>query len=289
MTTRSTARSWANRVYAAARETPRTRWLRKRFILHHYGVRIREHPVIGLRYVLTDPEVDNFTYPLSNEDELAAFVAATSGASIADVERYLCEVHNDDLLNRGLVTDPRKRLRHKGRAYFGRRLIWYALARALKPTTVVETGIHDGLGSALLLSALERNAREGVDGQLISVDINPRAGWLVPNSLRRRWIPVYGSTFDVLPSAIAGSKIGMFIHDSEHTYECETFEFTTALAHADTTLALVSDNSHATSALRDVCADNGITYRLFLEKPRSHFYPGAGAGVGIRTTEPSTG
>ena len=33
---------------------------------------------------------------------------------------------------------------------YGRRLGWYALVRALKPRTVVETGADKGLGSCVL-------------------------------------------------------------------------------------------------------------------------------------------
>jgi hypothetical protein len=73
----------------------------------------------------------------------------------------------------------------------------------------------------------------------------------------------------------------MIVHDSEHTYECERFELTTALAHAAPTIALVSDNAHATTALRDVAAGLGVDYRFFRERPRGHFYPGAGIGLAI--------
>jgi hypothetical protein len=73
----------------------------------------------------------------------------------------------------------------------------------------------------------------------------------------------------------------MFIHDSDHTYDCERSEMEVALATRGEFLALISDNSHATTALRDVCAELGIEYSLFREKPKRHFYPGAGIGFGM--------
>ena len=73
----------------------------------------------------------------------------------------------------------------------------------------------------------------------------------------------------------------MMIHDSDHTYECESFEFNTVIDHAAPTLALISDNSHATSALHDTCAELGIDYRFFRERPARHFYPGAGIAFGL--------
>jgi hypothetical protein len=146
---------------------------------------------------------------------------------------------------------------------------------------IIETGIHDGLGSALLLRALERNAGEGRPGRLVSVDVDPAAGWLVDERLRACWEPIYESSFTALPKSLDGQQVGMIIHDSDHTYECENFEFRQAVEHAADELALISDNSHATSALRDVCASLGIEYRYFAERPQDHFYPGAGIGFGL--------
>src|SRR5206468_4130211 len=103
----------------------------------------------------------------------------------------------------------------------------------------------------------------------------------VPDQLSSLWTPVYESTFDALPRVLEAEEVGMLVHDSDHTYECERFEFDAAVSHAAPTVALVSDNSHATSALRDVCRELGIEYRYFAEQPRDHFYPGAGIGFGL--------
>jgi Methyltransferase domain len=175
----------------------------------------------------------------------------------------------------------RRRWDRKHKPHFGRRVGWYVVARTQKPRVVVETGIHDGLGSLLLLRALDRNAEEGHDGRLISFDVNPRAGWLVSGRLRGRWQAVYEATVDALEHVVEGLEVGMIVHDSEHTYECERFELTTALSHASSTIALVSDNAHATTALRDIARDLRIDYHFFRERPRGHFYPGAGIGLAI--------
>ena len=261
--------------------TPRLHLVRKAEILSSYDADLRKKPLVALRYLVSDPELTNFTYPIANQDELAQFVADATGTPVAEVTPYLNEVEQNALISRTLANSPSRILKHKRHSYFGRRLIWYAIARIMKPEVIVETGIHDGLGSALLLAALQMNAEDGVEGRLISVDIAPSSGWLIPNSLKGRWTSVFGSTFDVLEGAVAGHRIGMFIHDSDHTYECEKFEFTTALAHAADTITLISDNSHATSALRDICRENNIPFEYFAEKTHNHFYPGAGNGVGI--------
>ena len=262
---------------------PRLRWWTKLRTVRGYGIGLRNRQ--ALAYVLVDPELSNFTYDLANRDELTAFVAEALEIAPESVKGCLREADEDTELVERLQKRLRRRYDRKNRPLFGRRLGWYAIARILKPSLIVETGIHDGLGSALLLRAIERNEAEGSPGRLISVDINPQSGWLVDERLRTHWTPVFGSTFDVLEGAVDGSEVGMIIHDSQHTYECERFEFATALAHAAPSVALVSDNAHTTSALRDVCAELGIEYKFFRERPSGHFYPGAGIGFGLFSTE----
>jgi hypothetical protein len=249
--------------------------------LRRYDVSFRDHPVLATKYVLLDPEIDNFTYELANEDELVQFLAEALRRDPHEIEKHAAEVRADPELNRLLQKRLRRRWNRKHTPHFGRRIGWYVIARTLKPSVVVETGIHDGLGSVLLLRALDRNAEEGRDGRLISFDVNPQAGWLVSERLRGRWQPVYGATFDTLERAIEGLEVGMIVHDSDHTYECEHFELTTAVSQAAPTTALVSDNAHATTALRDIAESLGIGYHFFRERPRGHFYPGAGIGLAI--------
>ena len=68
---------------------------------------------------------------------------------------------------------------------FGRRLGWYAIARATKPKVIVETGVERGHGSVLLCSAILHNAIEGFPGRYFGTDIDPSAGWLLTGKLPR--------------------------------------------------------------------------------------------------------
>lgn len=259
----------------------RFRWLEKRRVLNQYAGEGSATRAQRARYLLADPELDNFTYDLDNHDELAGFVAGACGVSAEEVRPYIDEAADDEELRRRLIARLRTRWDRKSEPLYGRRLGWYALVRLRRPRLIVETGIHDGLGSVLLLRALERNDAEGATGTLLSVDVDPAAGWLVDDGLRARWEPVYESTFTALPRLLDGREVGMLVHDSDHTYECELFEFTQAVAHRAPQLTLVSDNAHATSALRDVCEDGGVEYHFFRERPRAHFYPGGGIGLGL--------
>jgi len=249
----------------------RVRFLRKHRLLKHYGGSLADP--VGRRYVLLDPELDNFTYDLDNEHELVSVLSTALARTEEEIASYFAEAHDDAALHQL----PRRPLSQKTTPQYARRLGWYAIARALKPEVVVETGIHSGLGSVLLLRALDRNGF----GLLLSFDVDPKAGWLVPGALRAHWRTIVGKTTDTLEGAIAGRTVGMVVHDSDHSYDCEYFELTTALAHAAPEIAVVSDNSHVTTALPDVLREFGVSPHFFRERPRGHFYPGATLGVGI--------
>ena len=146
---------------------------------------IRRHrawrrPRLAIKYLLFSHELDNYTYELANEAELAAVVGEALGVPASLIARYVDELQADDALrneiNRRLIGLGRNRTMP-----YGRRLGWYAVVRHVRPAVVVETGIHDGLGSTVLLRALDRNGT----GRLISFDIREGVGSLVPDDLDR--------------------------------------------------------------------------------------------------------
>ena len=52
---------------------------------------------------------------------------------------------------------------------------------------------------------------------------------MVPAELRRRWQLVLGRSQDELPPLLERvDEIDFFMHDSEHSYDCMSFEFRTA-------------------------------------------------------------
>ncbi len=54
------------------RSMGRFRWVAKLHAVRAYGGRFRDRPLMLTRYVLFDPEYDNFTYELDNAEELIA-------------------------------------------------------------------------------------------------------------------------------------------------------------------------------------------------------------------------
>jgi hypothetical protein len=253
------------------RKFGRVRWIRKVREVREYGGSVRAHA----RYVLTDPELDNYSYDLGNDDEVGTWLEEVF--EVPDGRAALAEARCDTALRARVdAACARRRWSIKQRPGLGRRLGWYAIVRQLKPRRVVETGTHDGLGSLVLLAALARNAEEGHDGRLVSLDIDPHTGWMVgPDP---RFERVIGPTRETLP-AVLEEPADLFLHDSDHRYDSEYFELDSA-ARAGVPV-LLSDHSQESTALADVCREHGGHYSFIREVPRDHFYPGAGIGAGL--------
>jgi hypothetical protein len=252
----------------------RIRYVKKLRVLRDYKAAL----LPNLGYILTDPEIDNFTYELENEDRLARWIAETFEADYAQVCEHLIEARSDQR-----IYEPLRRVTSRWSAKtsppLGRRVGWYVITRLLKPARVVETGIHDGIGSLVFLAALERNANDGVDGTLVSFDIDKRAGWIVGQ--HPRWSRRIGDSRILLRQALAEAPVQIFLHDSLHTVEHESFELEAAASLMERASVLISDNSHVTTVLRDVAERHSRRYSFFREQPRAHFYPGAGIGAAL--------
>jgi methyltransferase family protein len=124
----------------------------------------------------------------------------------------------------------------------------YALCRALRPTTVLETGVAYGVTSAFLVKALALNG----DGELHSVDRAPvrpdvegYIGTLVPEQLRSRWTLHRGTSRRLLPRLLADlDGLSLFVHDSQHTYRNISWELRNVTPHlARPAVVLVDDAS----------------------------------------------
>ena len=269
------------RAIVPARARREARLIRaKRRLVTAYGGFMRD-PAQSVRYLLFDRELDNFTYPIANLDELSDFLALALDADRAIVRGYLHELDTDEDIARALRARLADRPDRNRTMPFGRRLGWYAIARIRRPKLIVETGVHDGLGSTALLRALECNEADGFPGRLVSADIRRSVGWLIPDDLRRRHTVVIGDALATIRAAAADQPIDLFIHDSDHRYEHETAEFETAARLMAPSAVLLSDNAHASTAFADFCARHGLSYRYWHEVPRRHFYPGAGIGIAL--------
>jgi len=128
-------------------------------------------------------------------------------------------------------------------------LALYGLARLLRPTTVVETGVADGRSSFMILSALERNGH----GTLYSFDVRPDAGSLARG--HAQWNLTISDAQDPRSSFTEGldrlDVIDMFVHDSDHGYPNQMFEYEVAWPKVPAGGVLASDDVDLSKAYVD--------------------------------------
>jgi hypothetical protein len=221
-------------------------------------------------------ETWNFIYDLTprNKKYLASFVAVTTGRPVAEVEGFVAEVEADESLRA-----------HVGGVYYGRRLGWYALVRALKPRVVVETGVDQGLGSCVIAAALRRNAGDGSPGRYYGTDINPDAGRLFTAPYSEVGEILYGDSIGSLQGLLAGGiVIDMFINDSDHSADYEQREYQLVASALANDAVVVGDNAHVTLELSAFARQTGRDFLFFKEEPTGHWYPGAGIGVAFASS-----
>lgn len=165
-----------------------------------------------------------------------------------------------------------------GRDGYDEGLRLYRLLRALSPKVAVETGVCNGVSTAFLLLALADNG----DGELYSIDLPEVAGeeyepgtfwdgkggavippgkdpgWMVPPELRDRWHLVLGRSQDELPPLLGRlGEIDFFMHDSEHSHECMSFEFRTAWVALREGGVIVADDVNVNTAWAEFTREVG--------------------------------
>lgn len=249
------------------------------------------HSITLARWLMHSRETTNFTYDLSplNKAYLASVVADATGASHDEAARYITELESDEALTQHILTTAPTRSDQRGvdrRVYFGRRLGWYAIARIIKPKTIVETGVDKGLGSCVLTAALAKNAAEGHPGRYYGLDINPKAGYLLAGPLAQFGEIRYGDALQSLRALDAA--IDLFINDSDHSADYESEEYRTIEPRLAPGAFVLGDNAHYTDRLLRFAQATGRDFLFFRETPVEHWYPGAGIGIAFtRSARPA--
>lgn len=236
------------------------------------------------KWLFKSKETTRFTYDLAEDNKryLTSLIADVLGQEFSTIRAYIEEVEGDEELQRHIaeiVGDSDFGL-GEGAVRFGRRIGWYAFARALKPRTIVETGVDRGLGSCVLTAALRKNSQEGFAGKYFGTDINPKAGYLLAGKYADFGTILYGDSIESL-EGLEGT-IDLFINDSDHSAEYEAREYATVARKLSEHAVLLGDNSHVTCKLLDFSIETGRHFVFFQEKPAGHWYPGAGIGISFR-------
>lgn len=131
-------------------------------------------PVI---WTFSGREFTNFSYdtPAANQAQLANALALLTGIDRSTMAGFVHEAVSDAELPRRYAAvragDQLEWMTERTHR-FGKRLAYYALVRALRPRTVIEAGVDQGLGAMAIVRALEQNAAEGTPGLHFGIEFN---------------------------------------------------------------------------------------------------------------------
>jgi predicted O-methyltransferase YrrM len=223
-------------------------------------------------WLVRSSEVSNFVYDLteSNKFYLANGVAVALGCGVDEIIAFFQEAEADQELRAHLI-------QNKSPPFFGRRLIWYAVARKTKPKVIVESGVDRGLGSVLLCAALLRNASEGHAGRHYGLDIMPTAGDLLTGRYADTGQILFGDAIAMLRDF--DKPIDLFINDSDHHAEYERREYEVVRSKLSPLAIVIGDNIHVTTELAEFSRREHRRFLYLPETPKNHWYPGAATGL----------
>jgi predicted O-methyltransferase YrrM len=200
------------------------------------------------------------------------FLAQITGERVSRIRQFIDEPAHTPEFSRH-VSECEKAFRttsiESADLYAKKVLIQYAIVRALRPKTIIETGVANGVSSAHLLLALHKNRQ----GTLHSIEIGDstylptgsKPGWVVPDWLRGRWKFHLGDARQILPKlARELPPLDLFAHDSLHTYEHMKFEFEQAFPLLRSGGILIADDALWNEAFWDFARARMVPYAQIL-------------------------
>jgi predicted O-methyltransferase YrrM len=238
-----------------------------------------------VKWLFKSKETANFTYDLeeNNKRYLASLIAYIANIEFSVSMAYIKELEEDTELRNHIADMTAKSdlafIADKEVRY-GRRVGWYALTRALKPKTIIETGVDKGLGSCVFTAALKRNKEEGHEGWYYGIDIDPKAGYLLCADYTNYGRVIYGDSIKSLKEF--DGVIDLFVNDSDHSADYEAEEYKTIANKLSEHAIVLGDNSHHTDKLLEFSLATNRNFVFFQERPLEHWYPGAGIGISFR-------
>lgn len=239
----------------------------------------------SVKWLFKSKEITNYTYDLeeNNKRYLASLIADIANIQFRVAMAYIKEIEDDGELRKHIADATEKSdlafIADK-EVRFGRRIGWYALTRALKPKTVIESGVDKGLGSCVLTAALKRNKEEGHEGRYYGTDIDPKAGYLLSGDYANYGCILYGDSIESLKKF--DGIIDLFISDADHSAVYEAEEYKTIANKLSERAIVLGDNSHGTDKLLEFSLETNRHFIFFQEKPLEHWYPGGGIGISFK-------
>lgn len=146
----------------------------------------------------------------------------------------------------------------------------YSTVRFLKPANIIETGVANGHSSYFILNALLKNQ----SGTLHSFDVNNDVGKLIAEDEKKRWdlniLPPRGRKKAFRDIIKRYSEVDIFIHDSNHFYYWQMFEYKTVWEYLKSGGLLLSDDVDSSYAFLDFCKKT-LNKPIFLSDSRKIF------------------
>jgi predicted O-methyltransferase YrrM len=235
-----------------------------------------------VKWLFWSNEITNYTYDLeeTNKQYLSSLIADILNVEFHTIMTYIREIEEDTELKRHIAdvtANSDLAFLADKEVQYGRRIGWYAFARALKPNIIIETGVDKGLGACILAAALKRNKEEGFKGKYYGTDIDLTAGYLFSGGYADYGSILYGDSIESL--AKFDGTIDLFINDSDHSADYEADEYETIANKLSKHAIVLGDNSHCTDKLLNFSLKTNRHFIFFPEKPSEHWYPGAGIGI----------
>ena len=181
-------------------------------------------------------------------------------------------------------------------------LFLYWLVRQVKPRTIVQTRVCNGLSTAFMMLGLAKN---GPEGRLQVIDLPPvfdaqdpawriagkvygfvipqgrTSGWLVPDAYRERLDVWNGDAKDLLPRMVEEiDTIDFFYHDSDHSYNHMMFEFQQAKRKLNRGGLVVGDDVSWNASLWDFADEFGVPSYNFRGTVGWRFFRGSAEPLG---------
>jgi hypothetical protein len=238
-----------------------------------------------LRWIVKSKETGNFTYDLEqgNKRYLASMIADILDLQFTEVMTFFGELEEDAEFKKHIadcteksdwsfIADKEVRL--------GKRIGWYAVARAIKPKIVIESGVDKGLGACVLTAALKKNAQEGHAGRYYGLDINPKAGYLLCDRYADYGSILYGDAIESIKGF--DGVVDLYINDSDHSAEYEALEYRAVKSKLSERAVILGDNAHVSAKLLEFSLAENRHFVFFHEKPLEHWYPGGGIGISFK-------
>ena len=239
-----------------------------------------------VNWLVFSEEHSNFTFDLTplNMKHLAWTLVPVTGNTYERIRSIITEVTTDKNLERHIISwlqkDHDTHTANDPIVHYGRTILWYVLARIKKPKVIVQSGIHRGMGTCVLSSAVIRNKAEGFPCHLYAIDIAPDAGALVQppynDSVERTVI----DSLDYLESF--KKSIDLFIGDINHPIQRETDEYQVISSKLSKDSIILSNTTQSTDALPDFAVKTNRQFTFFQEAPAHHFSYGNGIGIAYK-------